>query len=149
MTEVDLAYYYLPEFALTFVLVFFSIGFYIRLKFGSFQELITLLEKYFETKEIAEKVLTKGVQMKNEDILKLARETEVFEELIKESFLIKFAHMVAEHERELIAQEWWLCYQSDLENGVKSLNEYEAKKFATSYPEMAKFGEFLDKRSEA
>lgn len=60
MTEADLAYYYIPEIALTFVLVFFSIRFYIRLKFGSVQELKTLLEKYFETKEIAQEALRKA-----------------------------------------------------------------------------------------
>lgn len=64
MTEADLAYYYIPEIALTFVLVFFSIRFYIRLKFGSFRELKTLIEKYFETKEIAEQALKKEKQMK-------------------------------------------------------------------------------------
>lgn len=65
MTEADLAYYYLPEFALTFVLVFFSMRFYIRLKFGSFQELITLLEKYFETKKLANEAIRKA---KNESL---------------------------------------------------------------------------------
>lgn len=57
-----------------------------------------------------------------------------------------FARLVAEHEREEISNEWWSCYQSDLENGVKSLNEYEAKKFATTYPELAKFGSWLEAR---
>jgi len=63
--------------------------------------------------------------------------------------LEKFARLVAEHEREAISDEWWSCYQSDLENGVKSLNEYESKKFATTYPELAKFGSWLDARSNS
>ena len=60
-----------------------------------------------------------------------------------------FANLVAQHEREVISDEWWDCYQSDLENGVKSLNEYEAKKFATTYPELAKFGSWLEAREQA
>lgn len=60
MNEADLTYYYLPEFIATFVLIFFAIRYYIRLKFGSFQELITLLEKYFETKELANEAIRKA-----------------------------------------------------------------------------------------
>jgi len=67
-------------------------------------------------------------------------------EVVNIKLLQKFANLVAEHEREAISDEWWSCYQSDLENGVKSLNEYEAKKFATTYPELAKFGAWLDAR---
>jgi hypothetical protein len=61
----------------------------------------------------------------------------------------KFAKLVAQHERDVISDEWWSCYQSDLENGVKSLNEYEAKKFAITYPELAKFGSWLEARGQA
>ncbi len=61
----------------------------------------------------------------------------------------KFAQLVAQHERDVISDEWWSCYQSDLENGVKSLNEYEAKKFAITYPELAKFGSWLEARGQA
>jgi len=63
--------------------------------------------------------------------------------------LERFAKLVAQHEREVISDEWWDCYQSDLENGVKSLNEYEAKKFAITYPELAKFGSWLEARGQA
>ena len=69
------------------------------------------------------------------DILTLGRNVELLE---------AFAKLIAEHEREVISDEWWSCYQSDLENGVKSLNEYEAKKFAITYPELAKFGAWLE-----
>jgi hypothetical protein len=68
-------------------------------------------------------------------------------EVVNIKLLQEFAKLVAEHEREAISDEWWSCYQSDLENGVKSLNEYEAKKFATTYPELAKFGSWLEARS--
>ncbi len=61
----------------------------------------------------------------------------------------RFAKLIAEHEREAISDEWWSCYQSDLENGVKSLNEYEAKKFAITYPELAKFGAWIEARGQA
>jgi len=61
----------------------------------------------------------------------------------------RFAKLVAQHEREAISDEWWSCYQSDLENGVKSLNEYEAKKFAITYPELAKFGAWIEARGQA
>jgi len=70
-------------------------------------------------------------------------------EVVNFKLLQEFANLIAEHEREAISNEWWSCYQSDLENGVKSLNEYEAKKFATTYPELAKFGSWLDARSNS
>ena len=60
MTQEDLEYLYIADVAIAFVLVFFLIRYYIRLKFGSFQELITLLEKYFETKELANEAIRKA-----------------------------------------------------------------------------------------
>ena len=65
MTQEDLEYLYIADVAIAFVLVFFSIRYYIRIKFGSFQELITLLEKYFETKELANEAIRKA---KNEPL---------------------------------------------------------------------------------
>ncbi len=49
-------------------------------------------------------------------------------------------------EREAIKDEWWMCVQSDLEHGVKSLNENAAKDFNKNYPEIAKFGAWLEAR---
>jgi hypothetical protein len=49
-------------------------------------------------------------------------------------------------ELEVIIDEWWMCVQSDLENGVKSLNERAAKEWKERYPEISKFGEFLNAR---
>jgi hypothetical protein len=51
-------------------------------------------------------------------------------------------------EREAIKDEWWMCVQSDLENGVKSLNEQAATKWRKEYPEIAKFGAWLNERGE-
>jgi hypothetical protein len=51
-------------------------------------------------------------------------------------------------EREVIKDEWWMCVQSDLENGVKSLNEQAATKWRKEYPEIAKFGAWLNERGE-
>jgi hypothetical protein len=51
-------------------------------------------------------------------------------------------------EREAIKDEWWMCVQSDLENGVKCLNEQAAIKWRKEYPEIAKFGGWLNERGE-
>lgn len=50
-------------------------------------------------------------------------------------------------EREAISDEWSMCVQSDLEHGVKSLNEQAAKDWFKDYPEIAKFGAWLEARS--
>ena len=50
-------------------------------------------------------------------------------------------------EREAIEDEWSMCVQSDLEHGVKSLNEQAAKDWFKNYPEIAKFGAWLAARS--
>jgi hypothetical protein len=50
-------------------------------------------------------------------------------------------------EREQIEDEWSMCVQSDLEHGVKSLNEQAAKDWFKNYPEIAKFGAWLEARS--
>ena len=49
-------------------------------------------------------------------------------------------------EREQIEDEWSMCVQSDLEHGVKSLNEQAAKDWFKNYPEIAKFGAWLSAR---
>jgi hypothetical protein len=54
--------------------------------------------------------------------------------------------LVRSDEREAIKDEWWMCVQSDLENGVKSLNEQAATKWLKEYPEIAKFGAWLNAR---
>jgi hypothetical protein len=59
-----------------------------------------------------------------------------------------FEDLVRADEREAIKDEWWMCVQSDLENGVKSLNEQAATKWRKEYPEIAKFGAWLNARGE-
>jgi hypothetical protein len=56
--------------------------------------------------------------------------------------------LVRADEREAIKDEWWMCVQSDLENGVKSLNEQAATKWRKEYPEIAKFGAWLNAKGE-
>lgn len=51
-------------------------------------------------------------------------------------------------EREAISDEWSMCVQSDLEHGVKSLNEQAAKDWFRNYPEIAKFGAWLEARGQ-
>ena len=54
--------------------------------------------------------------------------------------------LVRADEREQIEDEWSMCVQSDLEHGVKSLNEQAAKDWFKNYPEIAKFGAWLSAR---
>jgi transposase-like protein len=60
----------------------------------------------------------------------------------------RFETLARADEREAIKDEWWMCVQSDLENGVKSLNEQAAIKWRKEYPEIAKFGAWLNERGE-
>ena len=87
--------------------------------------------------------------MTQDEIIEMAIENTIHGLKFDEEGLLRFAKLVAQHERDVISDEWWSCYQSDLENGVKSLNEYEAKKFAITYPELAKFGSWLEARGQA
>ena len=57
-----------------------------------------------------------------------------------------FEALVREDEREQIEDEWSMCVQSDLEHGVKLLNEQAAKDWFKNYPEIAKFGAWLSAR---
>jgi transposase-like protein len=58
----------------------------------------------------------------------------------------RFEALVRADEREQINDEWWMCVQSDLEHGVKSLNETAAANWNKEYPEIAKFGAWLAAR---
>jgi hypothetical protein len=49
-------------------------------------------------------------------------------------------------ERKAITDEYWSCVQSDLENGVKSLNQKATEDFYRSMPELSKFGRWLEAR---
>lgn len=55
----------------------------------------------------------------------------------------RFAYMLLVAEREAIIDEWCMRMQSDLENGVRYLNEKAAEEWQRKYPEMSKFGQWL------
>lgn len=63
--------------------------------------------------------------------------------------LAQFAKLVAAHEREAIADEYWSALLSDMEHGVKCLNIQAAKDFNRTMPELSKFGRWLNDRSDA
>ena len=60
--------------------------------------------------------------------------------------LKRFEALVRADEREQIEDEWSMCVQSDLEHGVKSLNEQATKDWFKNYPEIANFGAWLAAR---
>ena len=62
--------------------------------------------------------------------------------------LERLVELARADEREAIKDEWWMCVQSDLENGVKSLNEQATAKWRKEYPEIAKFGAWLNERGK-
>lgn len=64
-------------------------------------------------------------------------------------FLERLVALVRADEREAIMDEWWMCVQSDLENGVKSLNERAAEKWKKEYPAIAGFAATIEARSNA
>lgn len=70
----------------------------------------------------------------------------LFQEYMPE--IHRLAELVRADERETIEDEWSMCVQSDLEHGVKSLNEQAAKDWFKNYPEIAKFGAWLAARSK-
>jgi hypothetical protein len=88
--------------------------------------------------------------MTQDEIIEMAKE--VYGETVwSEASLARlqqFVNLVAAKEREDIADEYWMCVNSDLENGVKSLNEKAAKRFTTYFPELSKFGSWLEARGE-
>ena len=63
--------------------------------------------------------------------------------------LVEFAKLVAAREREVIAEQFWGCVMSDLEHGVKSLNEKASFDFQKNMPDLSKFGRWLNERDEA
>ncbi len=65
---------------------------------------------------------------------------------VDQETLKRMIAQAVEAEREAISDEWWMCVQSDLENGVKSLNEAATTKWQKEYPEISKFGAWLEAR---
>ena len=88
------------------------------------------------------------------DTIEMAREASVVPYIVgptNTEYLERIERLVElarADEREVIKDEWWMCVQSDLENGVKSLNEQAATKWRKEYPEIAKFGAWLNERGE-
>jgi len=87
-----------------------------------------------------------------QDIIAMARQVARQPDRIyapdEKEFLYYFAKLVAAKEREAIQDEYWMCVNSDLENGVKSLNEKAAERFTKYFPELSKFGSWLEARGE-
>lgn len=93
-----------------------------------------------------------------DDLMKMAREAGAIpiREKPKDVALVgidaieRFAQLVAkkavESERHRIQDEFSMSVQSDLEHGVKSLNEKAAKDFQADYPELNKFWGWLNAR---
>ena len=87
------------------------------------------------------------------DTIDMAREVKmpydfVTGEPINLEKLKAFAELVRADEREVISDEWHSSVYSDLEHGVKCLNEQAAKDWHKNYPEIAKFGAWLAERSK-
>jgi hypothetical protein len=59
--------------------------------------------------------------------------------------LERFAELVRADERDLIAGEFFNCLQSDLEHGVKCLNETASSNFDKQYPALSKFCYWIQK----
>jgi protein tyrosine phosphatase (PTP) superfamily phosphohydrolase (DUF442 family) len=84
--------------------------------------------------------------MNREDIIRMAREagfrdttTPVVALGVSWEQVQRFAALIAAAEREAILDEWCMCVQSDLENGVKSLNERATEKWLKEYPAISGF----------
>jgi hypothetical protein len=60
----------------------------------------------------------------------------------------EYERSIAAQEREAISDEWHSSVYSDLEHGVKCLNEQAAKDWLKNYPEISKFGAWLEARGE-
>jgi len=94
--------------------------------------------------------------MNRDDIIRMAREAGLYSGSprtpstgrIIEKRLERYAYLVAAHERKAIDDEYALRLQSDLENGVKWLNERATDEFKNKYPKLSEFGEWLYARGE-
>jgi hypothetical protein len=95
--------------------------------------------------------------MTQDEIIEMARQAAaVYGHTFKEipspetvEFITAFYKLIAAKEREAIQDEYWMCVNSDLENGVKSLNEKAAERFTKYFPELSKFGSWLEARGDA
>lgn len=86
--------------------------------------------------------------MTQDEIIDMARQAGKHQWPFDFEFLERFAKLAAAKECEAIQDEYWMCVNSDLENGVKSLNEKAAERFTKYFPELSKFGSWLEARGE-
>ena len=98
--------------------------------------------------------------MNRDDIIRMARESASEDGSISRDdgknivlyaakttqFLQRFAAIVAAAEREAISDEYANRLQSDLENGVRWLNERAASEFKRKCPQLAGFSGWLIER---
>ena len=91
--------------------------------------------------------------MTQEDIIRMARASGMagFDGTVHAMFQLEsFAFLVAAAEREAIYAEWHSCVMSDLENGVKWLNEKASADWHKNYPAQSKmFPEWIEARGQA
>ena len=80
--------------------------------------------------------------------IEMAREAKLFTHKEVQPELKRLVELARADEREAIYDEWWSCVMSDLENGVKSLNEKAAADWHKNYPAQSKsFPEWIEARS--
>ena len=78
-------------------------------------------------------------------IIEMTRELGGFAPTTK--FLEQFAELVRADERNAIYDQWHSCVMSDLENGVKFLNEKTATEWQKNYPAQSKtFPDWIEAR---
>jgi hypothetical protein len=94
--------------------------------------------------------------MKQEDIIRMAREAGLIVDANQSGFdsVEAFAALVEAaaraDEREAIYAKWHSCVMSDLENGVKCLNEKAFADWDKNYPAQSKmFPEWIEERGQA
>ena len=56
----------------------------------------------------------------------------------------RFAELIRQDEREVVADEFFNCLQSDLEHGVKCLNETASSNFEKQYQALSKFCDWIN-----
>ena len=81
-------------------------------------------------------------------IIEMAREAGFSEWAVKTPRdLERFASVVRADERNAIYDQWHSCVMSDLENGVKFLNEKAATEWQKNYPAQSKtFPDWIEAR---
>lgn len=88
------------------------------------------------------------MKIEQHEVVRMAREAGIEQHRTMPDMtinLIHFAALVAEATKEKIMDEWWMCVQSDLEHGVKSLNERAAIEWNKNYPAISTFAESVEK----